>query len=73
VLALFAITSRDETDVNVLATELARIVDETLQPERVKVWLRKPERPARPAFVEFKTAEQARRRPVTLFLTPSSR
>jgi hypothetical protein len=73
VLAQFAITARDETDVNVLATELARIVDETLQPERVKVGLRKPERLARPAFVEFKTAEQARRRPVTLFLTPSRR
>ncbi|GIK76049.1 MAG: hypothetical protein BroJett021_50370 [Chloroflexota bacterium] len=46
VLAQFAITARDETDMNTLTTELARIVEETLQPERVKVWLRKPERPA---------------------------
>lgn len=40
VLAQFALTARDETDVNAQATELARIVDETLQPERVRVWLR---------------------------------
>lgn len=40
VLAQFALAARDKTDVNAQATELARIVDETLQPERVRVWLR---------------------------------
>lgn len=46
VLAQFAVTARDETDMNVLAAELVRIVDETLQPEGMRVWLRKPGRPA---------------------------
>jgi hypothetical protein len=41
VLARFAITARDETDMNVLTAELARVVQETLEPERVAVWLRR--------------------------------
>ena len=41
VLAQFAQTARDETDLDTLTTELARVVQETLQPERVSVWLRK--------------------------------
>jgi len=39
VLAQFAITARDETDLDALLAELARVVDETLQPEHVSVWL----------------------------------
>lgn len=40
VLAQFAITARDETDMNALAAELARVVQETMEPEAVRVWLR---------------------------------
>ena len=40
VLTQFAITARDETDLDSLTAELARVVQETLQPERVSVWLR---------------------------------
>jgi MFS family permease len=41
VLAQFAQTARDETDLDALLAELARVVDETLQPEQVSVWLKK--------------------------------
>jgi hypothetical protein len=46
VLAQFAQTARDETDLDALLAELVRVVDETLQPEHVSVWLRnkKPRR-----------------------------
>ncbi len=40
VLAHFAITARDETDMNALTAELARVVQETMEPEAVRVWLR---------------------------------
>jgi hypothetical protein len=40
VLAQFAQTARDETDLDALLAELVRVVDETLQPEHVSVWLR---------------------------------
>ena len=39
VLAAFAITARDETDLAALTGELQRVVQETLQPEGVGVWL----------------------------------
>jgi hypothetical protein len=41
VLAQFAQTARDETDLDALLAELVYVVDETLQPEHVSVWLRK--------------------------------
>lgn len=41
VLAKFALTARDETDLDALTGELQRVVQETLQPEGVGVWLRK--------------------------------
>jgi hypothetical protein len=41
VLAQFAQTARDETDLDALLAELVRVVDETLQPDHVSVWLRK--------------------------------
>ncbi len=41
VLAQFALTARDETDLDALTGELARVVQETLQPEGVSVWLRR--------------------------------
>ncbi len=40
VLAKFAITARDETDLDALTAELVRVVDETLQPEHVSIWLK---------------------------------
>ena len=40
VLASFAITARDETNMNALTAELARVVQETLEPAAVRVWLR---------------------------------
>jgi hypothetical protein len=45
VLAQFAVTARDETDLDALLAELVRVVDETLQPEHVSIWLRKQEAP----------------------------
>ena len=36
----FAVTARDETDLDALTAELARVVQETLQPEDVSVWLK---------------------------------
>jgi hypothetical protein len=40
VLAAFGATARDETDLERLAGELLRVVDETMQPEFVSLWLR---------------------------------
>jgi hypothetical protein len=40
VLAQFARTARDETDMDVLTSELARVVQEAMQPDGVSVWLR---------------------------------
>ena len=40
ILAQFALTARDETDLDALTAELVRVVQETLQPEGVSVWLR---------------------------------
>jgi len=40
VLTQFAATARDETDVQVLTAELAHVVQETMQPETVTLWLR---------------------------------
>jgi hypothetical protein len=43
VLAQFAQTARDETDLQRLTAELTRVIQETLQPEQVNVWLRRNE------------------------------
>ncbi len=40
VLAAFAATARDETDLDALTAELVRVIQETMQPESVAVWLR---------------------------------
>jgi hypothetical protein len=39
VLADFAATARDETDLDMLTAELARVIQEAMQPEFVGVWL----------------------------------
>ncbi len=41
VLADFAATARDETDLDKLTARLVEVVQETMQPERVSLWLRK--------------------------------
>jgi hypothetical protein len=40
VLAAFGTTARDETNLDALTGELLRVVDETMQPEFVGLWLR---------------------------------
>jgi hypothetical protein len=40
-LAQFALFARDETDLDALTGELARVIQETLQPESVSIWLRR--------------------------------
>jgi hypothetical protein len=40
VLAQFAATVRDETDLDALTAELVRVIQETMQPEFVSVWLK---------------------------------
>ena len=40
VLAQFAISARDETDMHALAGELVHVVQKTLEPEQVSVWLK---------------------------------
>ncbi len=40
VLAQFAITARDETDMDALTAELMRVVQETMQPESASLWLK---------------------------------
>ncbi len=42
VLAQFALAARDETDLDTLTTELEQVVQETMQPARVTVWLSRP-------------------------------
>jgi hypothetical protein len=40
VLARFAATARDETDLDALTAELLRVIQETMEPESVSLWLR---------------------------------
>jgi hypothetical protein len=42
-LAAFAATARDETDLDALLAELQRVIQETMQPESIGVWLYSPE------------------------------
>jgi len=39
IMARFANTARDETDMKALTAELVRVVQETLQPEHLSIWL----------------------------------
>lgn len=40
VMERFASTVRDETDLDALTAELVRVIQETMEPEQVTVWLR---------------------------------
>ena len=40
VLAQFALMARDETEMDRLTAELARVVQEAMQPEALTIWLR---------------------------------
>jgi len=40
VLAQFAATARDETDLDALTAELLRVIQETMEPEHVSLWLK---------------------------------
>jgi hypothetical protein len=48
VLAAFGATARDATDLEQLTAELAHVVDTTVQPEFVGVWLRTTEPTVQP-------------------------
>ena len=39
-LQAFAQTARDETDLDSLTTELLRVLEETMQPENLSLWLK---------------------------------
>ena len=41
-LAVFSATLRNEVDLNQLSEQLMAIVEETMQPAHVSLWLRKP-------------------------------
>jgi hypothetical protein len=41
VLNQFAMTVRDETDLDALTAELVRVIQDTMEPEQVSVWLRR--------------------------------
>jgi hypothetical protein len=51
VLAAFATAVRDKTDLDALTNEMLRVVDETMQPEFVGLWLRDSQAPGTAATI----------------------
>jgi len=47
-LEVFASKLRDETNLQALSAELVKVVRETMEPERVSLWLREPSNGAKP-------------------------
>lgn len=39
ILSQFALTARDEVNIDALTSELLRVTEESLQPESVSIWL----------------------------------
>jgi hypothetical protein len=54
-LSTFGMALRDEVDLQALADDLVRVVDETMQPEHISLWLRAPEArmPPTPAAPDY--------------------
>jgi hypothetical protein len=48
ILAAFSETLRGEVDLNQLSEQLVAVVEETMQPTYVSLWLSKPEQHGRP-------------------------
>ncbi len=44
IIANFSSTLREEVDLNTLSEHLVAVVQETMQPAHVSLWLRKPDR-----------------------------
>ena len=59
VMAQFAATARDETDLDALNAELLRVIQETMQPAHVSVWL-KPTADGRPPTAAGRTTDDGR-------------
>jgi hypothetical protein len=57
VLEGFAATARDETDLGRLTAELLRVIQETMEPEFVSIWL-KPAADGRPAIDSSRASEE---------------
>ena len=68
VLAAFAITARDETDMTALTSELARTVQETMAPERVSAASFSQYRPTAPNDGD---PNRARNRRIEIVLQPN--
>jgi hypothetical protein len=47
-IAAFSARLRQQTDLDTLADELLAVVDDTVQPTRVSLWLSSPRRPPGP-------------------------
>jgi len=59
VIADFAATCRDETDLDKLTASLINVVQETMQPEHVSLWLKKTSPPpAAPPLLTPKRQER---------------
>ncbi|MCI0354590.1 MAG: hypothetical protein L0099_06065, partial [Acidobacteria bacterium] len=70
VLAEFAATCRDETDLDILTTRLVEVGNETMQPESISLWLKDVPHSARPAQPHWGVSrsaadETSRRDPLT--------
>jgi hypothetical protein len=59
ILAAFSATMRDRTDLDALADDLREVVEQTMQPSYLSLWLRKPE----PRAARLGTALQGTSRP----------
>jgi hypothetical protein len=44
IIATFSVTLRNEVDLNTLSEQLVEVVQETMQPAHVSLWLRRPDR-----------------------------